>query len=68
VRRGDGTVALYMHLREMKLGGTVTKGRRIGLASGPHLSCCCTTTAVPVTSADAPKLARGVRATAGNCP
>ncbi|MBK7824054.1 M23 family metallopeptidase [Nannocystis sp.] len=83
VRHADGTVGLYMHLREMKvkLGASVTQGQLIGLSgntgytSGPHLhfqlqnDCgiwfC---SSVPVKFADAPKLAKGVKATSGNCP
>lgn len=74
MRRSDGTVALHMHLREMKLGGHGDEGPadRAGLGSAPLLLLhddrgiwfC---SSVPVTSADAPKLATGVRATAGNC-
>jgi hypothetical protein len=83
VRHSDGTVALYMHLREMKvkLGATVTQGQLIALSgnsgytSGPHLhfqlqnDCgiwfC---SSVPVKFADAPGLAKGVKAESGNCP
>ena len=83
VRHSDGTVALYMHLREMKVkkGDVVTQGQLIALSgnsgytSGPHLhfqlqnDCgiwfC---NSVPVSFADAPKLAKGAKAQSGNCP
>jgi hypothetical protein len=83
VRHNDGTVALYMHLREMKvkLGATVTQGQLIALSgntgytSGPHLHFQLQNdcgiwfcSSVPVKFADAPKLAKGASAKSGNCP
>lgn len=83
IRHADGTVGLYMHLREMKvkLGANVTQGQLIGLSgntgytSGPHLHFQLQNdcgiwfcSSVPVKFADAPKLAKGVNAKSGNCP
>lgn len=83
IRHADGTVALYMHLREMKvkLGASVTQGQLIGLSgnsgytSGPHLHFQLQNdcgiwfcSSVPVKFADAPKLAKGSSAKSGNCP
>lgn len=83
IRHNDGTVALYMHLREMKvkLGATVTQGQLIALSgntgytSGPHLHFQLQNdcgiwfcSSVPVKFSDAPKLAKGSSAKSGNCP
>ncbi len=83
IRHNDGTVALYMHLREMKVkkGATVAQGQLIGLSgnsgytSGPHLHFQLQNdcgiwfcSSVPVKFADAPKLAKGSTPTSGNCP
>lgn len=83
VKHGDGTVALYMHLREMKVkkGDVVTQGQLIGLSgnsgytSGPHLHFQLQNdcgiwfcSSVPVSFADAPGLGKGDKPTSGNCP
>ena len=83
VRHADGTVALYMHLREfsVKKGDVVAQGQKIALSgnsgytSGPHLHFQLQNDcgiwfcpSVPVKFADAPKLAKGVAAKSGNCP
>lgn len=83
VRHADGTVALYMHLRQLAVGegDVVAQGDVIGLSgnsgytSGPHLHFQLQNDcgiwfcqSVPVSFADAPALAKGKSATSGNCP
>ena len=83
LRHGDGTTSLYLHLdnASAQVGAMVSAGDELGVSGisgcsfGAHLhfqvqSDCgiwfCSS--VPVKFADAPKLAKGVKATSGNCP
>lgn len=83
IRHADGTVALYLHLQSLKVkvGDVVKQGDKIGLSgnsgytSGPHLHIQLQNEcgiwfcqSVPLKFADAPNLAKGVKATSGNCP
>ncbi|MDC0667873.1 phosphodiester glycosidase family protein [Nannocystis radixulma] len=83
IKHADGTVALYMHLREMKVqkGDVVQQGQLIALSgnsgytSGPHLHFQLQNdcgiwfcSSVPVSFADAPGLAKNDSVASGNCP
>jgi murein DD-endopeptidase MepM/ murein hydrolase activator NlpD len=83
IKHADGTVALYMHLQEMKVqkGDVVQQGQLIALSgnsgytSGPHLHFQLQNdcgiwfcSSVPVSFADAPGLAKNDKVTSGNCP